>query len=337
MKGSQARGARTLLAPPDAGLRSGRGGAGSHSFSPSPRSWRRRPPAGSGCYDAHLNDRGALLSLFFSTPTRARILRCGFFPPDCRRSFLPPPRSSKSCWAEVARLAPLPPAPSRPTAMGWWHRVIPTGLTSRASPSTRGRPRPAPGLGRSSRAGEGPRRRHTDCPWRRKVEVAALSPPVGPSPPQVVERGRLPREEVPGFLGRAAATLLTSSIAEAHPLVAIGSLAAGTPVVGFAVGGLPEIVDEATGIRRARDVEAAIAGPKPPPSTGGLAGPRRSAALIVSARRRPTSKPMPWGPSARLHPVEVVEQQRLHQRGVFAGRAQRLGQRGLRLFFARGL
>ncbi|MFO0726552.1 MAG: glycosyltransferase [Myxococcota bacterium] len=82
----------------------------------------------------------------------------------------------------------------------------------------------------------------------RSLEVAALSPPETPPQPWVVERGRLERAEVPAFLGRAAITLIPSSIAEAHPLVALESLAAGTPVVGFAVGGLPEIVDESSGI-----------------------------------------------------------------------------------------
>jgi len=47
---------------------------------------------------------------------------------------------------------------------------------------------------------------------------------------------------------------------EAHPLVAIESLFAGTPVIGFDVGGLPEIVSADTGaLVPPGDVGAAVA------------------------------------------------------------------------------
>lgn len=61
--------------------------------------------------------------------------------------------------------------------------------------------------------------------------------------------GRVPRREVPVILGRAEATLVTSSIPEAHSLVAIESLAAGTPVVAFRSGALGEVIEDGvTGI-----------------------------------------------------------------------------------------
>lgn len=76
--------------------------------------------------------------------------------------------------------------------------------------------------------------------------------------PGVVDHGRLSRAEVGALFARAAAVLVTSSIAEAHPLVAIEALLAGTPVVGFDVGGLGEIVDGDTGVLVAPgDVEGA--------------------------------------------------------------------------------
>jgi glycosyltransferase involved in cell wall biosynthesis len=80
-----------------------------------------------------------------------------------------------------------------------------------------------------------------------------------PIPPWVTDLGHLPRSEVPPLLGSAAATLLTSQIAEAHPLVVLESLAAGTPVVAFDVGGVAEILDHpAIGARVAQgDLEAA--------------------------------------------------------------------------------
>lgn len=75
----------------------------------------------------------------------------------------------------------------------------------------------------------------------------------------VVDHGRLTRPQVAALFAQAAAVLITSSIAEAHPLVAIEALLAGTPVVGFDVGGLGEIVDPATGMLvPPGDVDAAV-------------------------------------------------------------------------------
>jgi glycosyltransferase involved in cell wall biosynthesis len=62
--------------------------------------------------------------------------------------------------------------------------------------------------------------------------------------------GRLPRSEVPARLfARATATLVTSTITEAFSLVAIESLAAGTPVVAYDRGALREVIEDGvTGI-----------------------------------------------------------------------------------------
>lgn len=60
---------------------------------------------------------------------------------------------------------------------------------------------------------------------------------------QVEDLGWIPRSEVYRALGRAEATLVTSSIPESQSLVAIESLAAGTPVVAFSGGGLSEVID----------------------------------------------------------------------------------------------
>jgi UDP-glucose:tetrahydrobiopterin glucosyltransferase len=59
----------------------------------------------------------------------------------------------------------------------------------------------------------------------------------------VDDLGMISRLEVARLFSRSSAVLVTSRIAEAHPLVAIEALAAGTPVVGFDVGGLGEIID----------------------------------------------------------------------------------------------
>ncbi len=257
VKGSQARGARTLLAPPTPAFVPGE--EVRLILEPFPEVLAALP-AGLDVIHAHLNDPGALLSLdaYARAHPSVRVLSTlhlsAVFPSTTAVVQELLGRGSPVCFT----------APSAFAAHSYGVegiRVIPNGIDlsriafhARPDPDLHlawaGRRAPEKGLDAAIRIAHGA---------GSVLEVAALSPPVGPSPPQVVERGRLPREEVPGFLGRAAATLLTSSIAEAHPLVAIESLAAGTPVVGFAVGGLPEIVDEATGILVAPgDVEAAI-------------------------------------------------------------------------------
>lgn len=82
----------------------------------------------------------------------------------------------------------------------------------------------------------------------RRLHVAG--PPPDPGAPglaveaagPVVDHGRLSRAALASRLGAVEVTLVPSTIAEAHPLIAIESALAGTPVVGYAVGGLPEIV-----------------------------------------------------------------------------------------------
>lgn len=76
----------------------------------------------------------------------------------------------------------------------------------------------------------------------RRPLVIAGPPGAIEAPPWVVDRGRIERAEVPRLFGEASAVLITSSIAEAHPLVALEALAAGTPLVAFDAGGLREIV-----------------------------------------------------------------------------------------------
>lgn len=84
-------------------------------------------------------------------------------------------------------------------------------------------------------------------------------PLVGASRETVVDHGRLSRAALAARLAAVEVTLVPSTIAEAHPLIAIESLLAGTPVVGYAVGGLPEIVTDDVGrLVELGDVEAAV-------------------------------------------------------------------------------
>ncbi|HKW78248.1 MAG TPA: glycosyltransferase, partial [Candidatus Limnocylindria bacterium] len=72
---------------------------------------------------------------------------------------------------------------------------------------------------------------------------------IGPGEPirGAVHIGPRKREDIYALLGSAAATLMPVHWDEPFGLVAVESLAAGTPVVAFRRGGLAEIVDERSG------------------------------------------------------------------------------------------
>lgn len=138
-------------------------------------------------------------------------------------------------------------APSRYAAASYLANgleVIPNGIDVAAIPFAA----TAPDDGRLAWAG----RRTPEKGLAAAIELSRLAnrplsiagPPGEPIvlPPFVTDHGRLPRSEVPRLFGNAAAVLVTSTIAEAHPLVALEALAAGTPVLAFDTGGLREIV-----------------------------------------------------------------------------------------------
>ncbi len=95
-----------------------------------------------------------------------------------------------------------------------------------------------------------------DGPMRHELAALAARLPAG----RVFMPGALPAGEVAAWM--AAANVVTlPSYSEGHPNVLVEALACGRPVVATPVGGIPEVVDESTGILvPARDPDALAKG-----------------------------------------------------------------------------
>jgi glycosyltransferase involved in cell wall biosynthesis len=108
--------------------------------------------------------------------------------------------------------------------------------------------------------------------------------------------GPLGIEDLRGVLGRAACTVLPSRWYENAPMALLESLAAGIPVVGARIGGIPEMIEDGrTGITVAPDDPQAL-----------LDGIRRACALGPEAGRRARA----WAEShadRRAHMRELAE------------------------------
>lgn len=207
---------------------------------------------------SHLNDPGALLALdaLARSPGAPRVVATlhlsAVFPATTRVV-----RSLVAAGSPVRWVAPSAFA-ARSYGCGDAIAVVPNGVDADAVPFGE-RPRPDHLAWAARRVPE----KGLDAAIAIAARAGCTLEVAGGGGPRregvgVVDHGLLSRAEVGAMFARAAAVLITSSIAEAHPLVAIEALLAGAPVVGFAVGGLPEIVDDTCGVLVAPgDVEAA--------------------------------------------------------------------------------
>jgi len=87
-------------------------------------------------------------------------------------------------------------------------------------------------------------RLHRDIPFEIAGDFATMKDLPASSTPNVTWRGHLPPEQVSAFYRQARMVLVPSVCYDTFPNVALEAMAAGKPVVGSRIGGIPEIVDE---------------------------------------------------------------------------------------------
>jgi glycosyltransferase involved in cell wall biosynthesis len=188
-------------------------------------------------------------------------------------------------------------AVSRHTARSWAHlvpdaTVIPNGIDLEAwSPGPGGGdvawsgrivPEKAPHLAIDAARAAGMAIRlagpaHDQSYWEREI-----APRLGPDARWA---GHLGQADLCRFVGSAAVSAVTPDWDEPFGLVVLESLACGTPVAGFARGGVPEVIDEGTGVLCSPGDVAALAGALRVAARLDRAACRRRAELVGCADR----------------------------------------------------